>query len=100
MIINSYKWLFQRLSDQPCESSSPSGAKACKALEEPRHFQLLSSARSDQSVLLSCVYIFKKFWCLQSNAAAFFPANGTCSEYIEEVLYVWYGIYPPQIQRR
>ena len=43
MIINSYKWLFQRLSDQPCESSSPSGAKTCKALEEPRHFQLLSS---------------------------------------------------------
>ena len=43
MIINDYKWLFQRRIGQPCESSSPSGAKACKALEEPRHFQLLSS---------------------------------------------------------
>ena len=43
MIINDYKWLFQRRIDQPCESSSPSGAKTCKALEEPWHFQLLSS---------------------------------------------------------
>ena len=42
-IKNDYKWLFQRRIDQPCESSSPSGAKTCKALEEPRHFQLLSS---------------------------------------------------------
>ena len=41
--INDYKWLFQRRIDQPCESSSPSGAKTCKALEEPGHFQLLSS---------------------------------------------------------